>query len=67
MYRNVARPCAKMTLWLACYKKLATKDRMKKFGMVENSSCSICGRDESLDHLLYECAELKGIWCKVVG
>ncbi|XP_058756747.1 uncharacterized protein LOC131629961 [Vicia villosa] len=32
---NYARPRAKMMLWLACHGRLATKDRLVKFGMIK--------------------------------
>ncbi|KHN21002.1 hypothetical protein glysoja_009310, partial [Glycine soja] len=63
---NTARPRALMTLWLACHGRLATKNRLKKFGMIEDSKCCFCPAEESINHLFYGCPELKIIWTKVL-
>src|SRR4051812_29880728 len=39
---NVARPRGCVTLWLLCQGKLATKDRLTRFGIIQDSCCSLC-------------------------
>ncbi|PNX94562.1 ribonuclease H [Trifolium pratense] len=34
-YGNVARPRALITLWLACHERLATRDRLHKYGAID--------------------------------
>lgn len=36
LYDSVTLPRAMMTLWLAFHGKLATKEKLHKFGMVDN-------------------------------
>ncbi|CAI8606324.1 unnamed protein product [Vicia faba] len=66
MYKNDARPRAIMTLWLTCHKKLATKDRLKRFGMIAHDDYSMCDKNETINHLFYERVKMKEIWCKVL-
>ncbi|XP_058727135.1 uncharacterized protein LOC131598566 [Vicia villosa] len=66
MYGNNARPCTNFILWLACHGRLATKDRLYKFGMTDNTSCCFCPKVESLNHLFFECETMKKIWMEVL-
>ncbi|XP_058754734.1 uncharacterized protein LOC131627878 [Vicia villosa] len=63
---NIARPRAVFYLWLACHKRLATKTRLKKFGVVIDSKCCFFQEEETLDHLLFGCEPMKYIWTKVL-
>ncbi|XP_058776370.1 uncharacterized protein LOC131650686 [Vicia villosa] len=68
MIRNYARPKAIITLWLVCHGKLATKDRLLRFGMLQDSICSLCGeKDESIQHLFFECRDTKPIWLAILN
>lgn len=67
MYHNIARPHAIFILWLACNGRLATKDRLKKFGMVDNENCVFCSKQENIQHILFECCRMKGIWAEVLS
>ncbi len=39
-----------------------TRERMKKFGMVNGEECVRCGQVENSKHLLWECQHVKKIW-----
>ncbi|XP_058766783.1 uncharacterized protein LOC131640401 [Vicia villosa] len=65
--RNRARPRAVIILWLACQNRLATKDRMGKFGVVTDLKCLFCRCNEDVQHLLFECCYTKKIWETVLG
>ncbi|GAU49943.1 hypothetical protein TSUD_408380 [Trifolium subterraneum] len=65
-YGNLARPRALVTLWLACNKRLATRDRLHKFGLLNTTRCCFCNDDETQQHLLFHCNETKSIWRKVL-
>ena len=39
-----------------------SKERMCRFGMINNNTCERCQEIESTKHLLWECAESKNIW-----
>ncbi|CAL5195867.1 unnamed protein product [Lathyrus oleraceus] len=57
-----AHPRAVLILWLTCHRRLATQDRLLRFGMIQNSNCSLCCNvDESINHLLFECMTTFGI------
>jgi hypothetical protein len=55
------------TFWMACHCRLATKDRLHKFGVSVGLRCCFCNRDESINHLLFGCTELKIIWQRVLS
>jgi hypothetical protein len=41
---------------------LYSKERMFRFGMVDDPSCSRCGRTESTNHLIKECPAASRLW-----
>ncbi|XP_058762349.1 uncharacterized protein LOC131635721 [Vicia villosa] len=43
MMHNLARPNARITLWLLYHGHLPTKDRLVWFGVIGNAVCSMCG------------------------
>ncbi|XP_058761495.1 uncharacterized protein LOC131634890 [Vicia villosa] len=60
---SIARPRAKMILWLAIQDRLPTKYRLYKLGMIQHQRCELCdGEDESIDHLLFRCPQTVRIW-----
>ncbi|XP_058733586.1 uncharacterized protein LOC131605219 [Vicia villosa] len=63
---NVARPRAVFCLWMACHKRLATRDRLGKFGVSVPSSCGFCQEIETIEHLFFECERLKYVWANVL-
>ncbi|XP_058751794.1 uncharacterized protein LOC131624890 [Vicia villosa] len=64
--RNSARPQALFILWTACHGKLATRNRLFWFGMVDYTTCCFCLQEETMEHLLFECLETKTIWKQVL-
>lgn len=66
MDKNIARPRAIFSLWMACHKRLATKDRLIKVGVNIGSQCCLCQSDESIDHLLFACNDMDFIWAAVL-
>ncbi|KAL5162615.1 Transposon TX1 uncharacterized protein [Glycine soja] len=65
-FSNLARPRAKFVFWTACHGRLATKVRMMKFGLLSDSKCNFCDHLETIDHLLFECAEMKDVWIQIL-
>ncbi|CAK8576189.1 unnamed protein product [Lathyrus sativus] len=64
---NKSRPRAVFCLWKACHGKLATKDRLKRFGMIQDSQCSLCHTEkETMNHLFFCCQGTRHIWKKVL-
>jgi hypothetical protein len=66
VYGNNARPRANFILWLACHGRLATKDRLLKYGMIDNNTCCFCTKEETLNHLFFECESLKSVWKEIL-
>jgi hypothetical protein len=66
MYQNFARPRAIFTFWLACHGRLATKDRLRKFGVNVEATCCFCNHEESIDHLFFGCNSMRVIWQRVL-
>ncbi|CAK8565420.1 unnamed protein product [Lathyrus sativus] len=64
---NHARPRAKFTVWFLLNGKLPTKDRLKKFGVIDSSGCSFCDAGESMDHLFFACSGFCSVWREVLG
>ncbi|KAK2388094.1 hypothetical protein QL285_061811 [Trifolium repens] len=66
MYQNIARPRAIFILWMACHGRLATKDRLKKFGVNLDVKCCFCNQEETLNHLFFSCNVMRYVWQKVL-
>ncbi|XP_058724206.1 uncharacterized protein LOC131595758 [Vicia villosa] len=66
MMNNPERPRAVLVMWLVCHKKLATKERLHRFGMLNSSFYFFCPNIGTIDHLFYECTKLKSIWIDVL-
>ncbi|GAV89880.1 zf-RVT domain-containing protein, partial [Cephalotus follicularis] len=42
-------------------------DKLSRFGVVQSNLCLFgCGHCETVDHLVFDCAFTKAIWCKVL-
>lgn len=65
-FSNLARPCAKFVFWTVCHDRLATKVRMMKFGLLSDTKCNFCDHLETIDHLLFEYAEMKDVWIQIL-
>lgn len=65
-YKKLARTKAIIGTWLACKDKLATKERLKRFGIIENDTCYFCPKSETLNHIMFHCPGLKHIWREVM-
>ncbi|XP_015057495.1 uncharacterized protein LOC107003703 [Solanum pennellii] len=58
-----ARPKAYFTLWIMLNRKLATVDRLAKWGMLHNKACVLCkSADESIEHIFIECHYARKVW-----
>ena len=51
------------------WKDIMSNERCHRFRMIEDSSCAICGRIETVTHQLWECPNARRIWeyCSVVS
>ncbi|KAK4733486.1 hypothetical protein R3W88_007747 [Solanum pinnatisectum] len=56
MFNNAARPKAYFTMWLMLNKKLATVDRLAKWGVEVNKTCILCrNAEETIEYLIIQC------------
>lgn len=53
-------------LWMDCNGRLATKDKLHHFGMIDQVNCCFCNSGESIQHLLFHCSVMKSIWSYVL-
>lgn len=67
MTGNIARPRAIFCLWMACHRRLATKDRLIKFRVNIGNNCSLCQEEETINHLLFACNDMDYIWSTVLS
>ena len=65
---NMAIPKTKITLRLLCHGNLPTKERLKRFGMLLDSSCSMCGMaKEIVDQLFFTCTITCDMWKAILN
>ncbi|XP_058740856.1 uncharacterized protein LOC131613182 [Vicia villosa] len=63
---NNAKPRVVTCLWLACHRRLATKDRLVKWGLITEVKRCPCNEVERINHLLFGCAKMKQIWRSIL-
>lgn len=61
---NNDMPISLFTFWVAYHRKLAKKDRLKKFDMIDNNEYHFCNKEDAINYFqfLFECEEMKQIW-----
>ncbi|GAA0174152.1 hypothetical protein LIER_27599 [Lithospermum erythrorhizon] len=52
--------------WLACLRKLPTKDKMMSWNVIDNMKCVLCDGDEEAGHLFFECNFARGICSRML-
>ncbi|XP_019236644.1 PREDICTED: uncharacterized protein LOC109216874 [Nicotiana attenuata] len=64
---NYAIPRWKFILFLALHDRLQTRDRVAKWSLVEDSSCTMCEEDpETIEHLFFGCTMTEQIWSNIL-
>ncbi|XP_070040460.1 uncharacterized protein [Nicotiana tomentosiformis] len=54
-------------LRLAAHGKLATKDRLMKWGVISGQECPLClTQNESINHIFFQCDMSIQVWCKLL-
>ena len=46
MFKNAARPISIFTLWILMNRKLATVDRLAKWGLAHDTTCVLCKNED---------------------
>lgn len=65
-YNNSVRPKAIFILQLVCQDILATRTRLHKMGMVDDTQYSLCDKEETTRLLFFECDHHKEIWTNIL-
>ncbi len=68
MWKADAPLRVKLFLWLAARNRLFTADTLAKRGWPGPSVCMFCFRsEETLQHILFECAFALSLWCRIIS
>ncbi|XP_019254595.1 PREDICTED: uncharacterized protein LOC109233241 [Nicotiana attenuata] len=69
MLGDTTIPRHRFILWLALNHRLATVDRLAKWKIDVPNECVLCTsqKEETLDHLFFECVYTKSIWTALLG
>lgn len=55
-------------LWLACWKRLNTQDKLLKWGMISANHCLLCEQSlEDQDHIFFRCSYSKKVWHSILS
>lgn len=66
-YKNVARPRSQMVLWTSCNERLATRERLNRFGLLATAGCCFCPQVETQNHLFFDCHITCAIWKELIN
>ncbi|XP_058783389.1 uncharacterized protein LOC131658071 [Vicia villosa] len=61
-FQNRASPRTNFILWLTLLGRLSTKDRLVRFGLIQDTNCCFCQQRETLQHLFFVCEFSSKIW-----
>ncbi|PRQ37611.1 putative reverse transcriptase zinc-binding domain-containing protein [Rosa chinensis] len=63
LWKLNVQPKIKIFGWLLLRGRLKTRDRLSRFGIINDNSCLLCNRDnETADHLFGYCEFTKEVW-----
>ncbi|CAK8564326.1 unnamed protein product [Lathyrus sativus] len=54
-------------MWMACHRRLAIRGRLKKLGLTTDDNCKFCNKEETIDHLLFDCLPFKNCWQQILA
>ena len=67
IWKNFIPPRFSFVVWLACRRRLATRDTLH-FLELDDTSCVFCGdADETRDHLFFSCSFTREVWRCIRG
>ncbi|CAK8573800.1 unnamed protein product [Lathyrus sativus] len=53
-------------MWMACHRRLSTRGRLKRLGLTTDDRCNFCDKEETIDHLLFDCPPFKTCWQQIL-
>ncbi|XP_019263451.1 PREDICTED: uncharacterized protein LOC109241191 [Nicotiana attenuata] len=64
---NGGMPKWNFILYMALLGKLSTRDRLARWGVINETLCPMCKvEEESMEHLFFKCSFTAGIWSKIL-
>jgi exonuclease III len=60
--KNCKNPKLRNIYFRLTHNDFFTRERMKRFKMIDSDECSRCGNKENLEHLVWECHQSRRIW-----
>ncbi|XP_019242423.1 PREDICTED: uncharacterized protein LOC109222532 [Nicotiana attenuata] len=64
---NGGMPKWNFILYMALLDKLSTRDRLARWGVINETLCPMCKvEEESMEHLFFKCSFTAGIWSKIL-
>jgi hypothetical protein len=55
----------KIFLWMAWHDRIQTTHQLKKRNWDKADVCKFCGKEETINHLLFQCPIARAVWCWV--
>lgn len=67
VWHRDAIPRCSFIMWLVCRNRIRTRDRLKRWGVIDDSTCVLCGNgEETRDHLFFNCSFSGYVWSCVL-
>ncbi|XP_019245163.1 PREDICTED: uncharacterized protein LOC109225027 [Nicotiana attenuata] len=64
---NAGLPKWTFTLYLAGHRRLLTRERLGRWGFLEDTSCAPCNsEEETIDHLFFKCSFSAQVWAAML-
>ncbi|KAK6784384.1 hypothetical protein RDI58_017839 [Solanum bulbocastanum] len=68
VWKNIGAPKWIFILYLAVKGRLATKDRLAKWGIIHSQTCPLCQQaNEELDHIFFRCTYAAEVWNNILN
>ena len=65
IWKNYVPNKCRLFLWLAHKDRLYTNDRRFRRGIATTATCPFCNDSETINHLLFSCAQTHLIWAEL--
>lgn len=62
VWRNHAPPRIQFFGWLLMQERIQCRVNLAKKNILTNSSCALCGQEESCDHIILHCSFASQVW-----
>ncbi|XP_016501732.2 uncharacterized protein LOC107820043 [Nicotiana tabacum] len=67
VYNNQGQPKWTFILRLAIQQRLSTKEKLARWGIIAEQTCSLCNKEnETVQHLFFDCETTRKIWLRLL-